>query len=281
MTLRPGKVNSGLLFRRVDVLGDRDIELRPDAVIDTRLGTTIANASGVRVATVEHVLAALGGMGVDNAVIDIDGPETPAMDGSSEPFVRMIEEAGLDTLNAPRRVLKVLKRVDVTLGQRRARFEPCERLELDVAIDYSGTSIGRQRAVFAPDPDTFAEEVAPARTFAFLNDVEALRAAGLARGGSMANCVVLDDVGVVNADGLRFDNEFARHKLLDALGDLMMAGAPIVGRYVADKTGHEVNNAALRALMADTSAWALVEERAPVRLHLVAEDGAVLRAAAQ
>jgi UDP-3-O-[3-hydroxymyristoyl] N-acetylglucosamine deacetylase len=183
------------------------------------------------------------------------------MDGSAAPFARVIVRAGLTRLAAPRRVIRVVKPVEVAIEGRRARFEPASRAEIEVAIAFDDPAIGSQRARLTldaePSADRFLREVAPARTFAFLAEVEALREAGLAQGGSLENCVVLDRGEVVNKDGLRFADEFARHKALDALGDLAVAGWPILGRYVADRPGHALNNAALRALMQDASAWSL------------------------
>jgi UDP-3-O-[3-hydroxymyristoyl] N-acetylglucosamine deacetylase len=275
MTLRPAPADTGVVFRRVDLKGaDNVIPLAPDAVTETRLGTTIANGRGASVATTEHFLAAVVGLGVDNLVVDIDGPEVPAMDGSAAPFARLIARAGLERLAAPRRVIRVLKPVEyVAADGRRARFEPAERPEIDIEIDFASDAVGRQRFEFAPDADTFADAVAPARTFAFASDVDALREAGLARGGSLENCVVIADGKVVNEEGLRFDDEFARHKALDALGDLALAGRAIFGRYVAERPGHAVNNAALRTLLADDSAWTLETLPAPAApRHVEAED---------
>jgi UDP-3-O-[3-hydroxymyristoyl] N-acetylglucosamine deacetylase len=262
MTLHPAPADEGVVFRRVDVSdggeGANEIRLTPDAVVDTRLGTTIANAHGARVQTVEHFLAAVAGLGLDNVRVDIDGPELPAMDGSAAPFAKLIARAGFDRLAAPRRVLRVVKTVEITSDDgRRARFEPSPRGEIDVSIAFDDPAIGRQRAVFEVEPDEFARDIAPARTFGFLHEVDALRAAGLARGGSMENCIVLDGGAVLNEDGLRFADEFVRHKALDVLGDLALAGWPILGRYVAERPGHGLNNAALRALLDDPDAWVL------------------------
>jgi UDP-3-O-[3-hydroxymyristoyl] N-acetylglucosamine deacetylase len=271
LTLRPAPADMGVAFRRIDLPAGDDgeanfIRLSPDAVVETRLGTTISNRFGARVQTVEHLLAAIVGVGLDNVIVEVEGPETPAMDGSAAPFARALARAGVDRLAAPRRVIRVVKAVEVELGGRRARFEPAPRTEIDVAIDFPDPAIGRQRAVFALDldrqdervaNDRFMQDLAPARTFAFLAEVEALRAAGLARGGSYENCVVLDGGAVLNADGLRYADEFARHKALDALGDLAVAGRLILGRYTAERPGHEINNLALRALMNDPTAWRL------------------------
>lgn len=256
IAIKPAGANAGFAFRRVDLPAEDNLILvNSDAVQDTRLATTLGNAAGAQVQTSEHVLAALVGMGVDNAVIEIDGPEPPAMDGSSAPFARLIAEAGLRNLGAPRRALRVLKPVEVFHEGKRARLEPCGRYEIDVTIDYPASVIGRQRVRFAPNPKFFLEDVAPARTFGFHDEVEALRKRGLALGGSLENAVVIRDDAVMNAEGLRFADEFARHKALDALGDLAVAGAWMIGRLVTERGGHDMNHRVLRALLARRDAW--------------------------
>lgn len=256
LTVRPAPADAGLVFRRTDLPQEAGrIRVRPDAVADTRLCTLLANKSGASVATVEHLLAGLVGMGVDNAIIEIDAPEIPAMDGSAEPFARMVAEAGVRALAAAPRAIRVLRPVELVMGDKRARFEPFDGFEIDVSIDFDNSAIGRQRAVFAPAAETFLDEVAPARTFGFLHEVEAMKAAGFARGGSLDNAVVIDGETVMNEDGLRYADEFVRHKALDALGDLAMAGARIIGRYIAVRPGHALNNAALLALLSDEDAW--------------------------
>jgi UDP-3-O-[3-hydroxymyristoyl] N-acetylglucosamine deacetylase len=256
LTMRPAPVDGGIVFARVDESEfTRRIPAHVDNVTTTRLGTTIANAAGVSVATVEHVLAALFGMGVDNCLVEVDAAEVPILDGSSEPFVEMIESVGLRAQGAPRRVIEILKPVEARLGDKRAALEPHDGFELDVTVDFESRAIGRQRVVMDCGPESFAQELGAARTFGFLHQVEALRAAGLAQGGSMDNAVVIDGDAILNDGGLRYDDEFARHKALDAVGDLALAGAPLRGRYVADQSGHELNVALVRALLADASAW--------------------------
>jgi len=258
MTLRPSAADTGIVFRRIDrPEGENEIRLSPEAVVDTRLGTTIANRWGARLQTVEHLLAAVVGVGLDNVIIDVDGPEIPAMDGSAVPFTRVIGRAGLELLAAPRQVIRILKPVEIEMDGKFARFEPATQMEIDVEIVFEDAAIGRQRVMFTVEPNRFVADIAPARTFAFLHEVESLRAAGLGLGGSLDNCIVLDDGEVVNEDGLRYADEFARHKALDALGDLALAGRVIHGRYRAEKPGHALNNAALRALMNDPDAWTL------------------------
>jgi UDP-3-O-[3-hydroxymyristoyl] N-acetylglucosamine deacetylase len=256
LTIKPAAADSGIVFVRTDVAEfARRVPAHAERVTTTKLGTTIANSAGVSVATVEHVLAALFGMGVDNAVVEIDGPEVPILDGSSEPFVEMIEIAGLRSQGVPRRTIEVLKPIQIGSDDRFARLEPHDGFELDVTVDFESRAIGCQRVVFACTPEAFADELGSARTFGFLHQVEALRAMGLAQGGSMDNAVVIDGDAILNDGGLRFDDEFARHKALDAVGDLALAGAPLRGRYVASQSGHEMNVALVRALLADTNAW--------------------------
>ncbi len=263
MTLRPAPADAGVVFRRVDFERGADlIRAEADAVTQTRLGTTLENAHGAHVMTVEHLMAALAGMGVDNIIVEMDGPEVPAMDGSSRDFVCAIAKAGVVDTPGERRIIRVLEPVEVRDGDKWARFEPCERWELDITIDFDDAAIGRQRYAAPVTPEAFAADVAEARTFAFLHEVEAMRAAGLARGGSVDNCVVVDDGEVVNLGGLRRQDEFVRHKWLDALGDLFVAGRAFEGRYVAHKTGHALNNAALRALLETPGAAVFLPPRA-------------------
>ncbi|MSP81518.1 MAG: UDP-3-O-[3-hydroxymyristoyl] N-acetylglucosamine deacetylase [Alphaproteobacteria bacterium] len=256
VTLRPGRADGGIQFRRID-LGDRapPIPARHSHVVETRLRTSIGSADGVTVATVEHLMAALAGLEIDNAVIEIDGPELPIMDGSAAPFVALIDAVGLVAQDAPRRGIRVLKLVRVDHGAAHASLEPGEGLVLDLAIDHAGTPIGRQHDIVAVTPRSFRTMIAPARTYGFLDDVDALRAAGFGRGGSLDNAVVVARDRVLNPGGLRHANEFVRHKILDALGDLYLAGAPLIGRFIGRRSGHGLNNALLRALFADPDAW--------------------------
>ena len=259
LVLKPAAPGTGIVFERTDLdTADNRIEARATNVTTVRLGTTIANEAGVSVATVEHLMAALAALGVDDALIEIDGPEVPIVDGSSAPFVDLIAQVGLKATAMPRRAIRVLKAVSAEFQGRTATFMPSLRPVIDVEIDFPHPSVGRQRYAFDISAETFTGEVASARTFGFKRDVEALRAAGLARGGSMDNAVVLDESGVLNEEGLRFADEFARHKALDALGDLALAGAPILGRYQASQPGHALNNVAVRALLADETAWKTV-----------------------
>lgn len=258
LTFRPAAADTGIVFVRLDTNPFvARIPAHVDAVTTTQLGTTISNAAGTAVATVEHALAALMAMGIDNVLVEIDGPEVPILDGSSDPFVEMIVTAGIRSQGVPRRVIEILAPVEVVAGTKLARLEPHggAGLRMDVTIDFTSRAIGRQHVAFDLSPDVFADEVGGARTFGFLHQVEQLKAMGLARGGSMDNAVVIDGDAILNEEGLRFADEFVRHKALDAVGDLALAGAPIRGRYVAEQPGHELNVALVRALLAQPEAW--------------------------
>lgn len=264
VTLRPAEANSGVVFVRRDILErDNVIQAHVDQVTDTRLGVTIANAAGASVAVVEHLLSALSGLGVDNAIVEISGPETPILDGSSAAWVALIGKAGLKELSPPRRFIEILKPVDVADGQANARLEPAAQFELDVAISFDSAAIGVQRARVAPTPKTFAADVGFARTFGFAHEVDHLRSIGLARGGSLENAIVVDGDAVLNPEGLRAEDEFVRHKILDAVGDLFLAGAPIRGRFIGRRSGHGAHVKLLRAVLADRSAWRWTIASAP------------------
>ncbi|WP_375283885.1 UDP-3-O-acyl-N-acetylglucosamine deacetylase [Marinicauda pacifica] len=262
MAMRPAKPGTGIVFERSDLdLDNTLIEARYDRVRSTDLGTTLVNDDGASIATVEHLMAALAGLGIDDLHIELDGPEVPAMDGSSAPFVDLALRAGLANHPLPRRAIQVLKPVNVTDGGREAAFLPSLQQSIDVEIDFPDPAIGRQRFAFEVTPDAFGTLVAPARTFGFRREYEMLLKAGLARGGSMDNAIVLEDGKVANPGGLRFADEFVRHKALDALGDLYLAGAPILGLYKATRPGHGINALAVRTLLADTTAWKWVSMR--------------------
>jgi len=254
--VRPAGPETGLVFVRTDIL-DRDnrIPARGDAVTQTRLGTVVGNAAGASVSTIEHLMAALAALGVDNAIIELDGPEVPVMDGSAQPFVRLLDRVGLREQAAPRRYIEILESVEVIDGDRRVAFSPAEQFEMSFEIEFDSDAIGRQRVDMVMDEAGFRAELADARTFGFVQEVEALRSAGLALGGSMDNVVVIDGDRVLNPEGLRRPDEFVRHKALDALGDLYLLGAPVIGRFEGVKSGHEMNNALVRALLARPRAW--------------------------
>jgi UDP-3-O-[3-hydroxymyristoyl] N-acetylglucosamine deacetylase len=256
LTLHPAPSGSGIIFNRTDV--ELDLAIIPaswDKVVDTRLCSTIGNEHGVRVATIEHLMAALSGCGVDNVLVEIDGPEVPIMDGSSGPFVKLIEETGLVEQDQARRVIRILKPIEVQNGESRAVLEPADRCSLDVEIDFKGTAVEEQSLNVGFVNGAFCKELASARTFGFLHEVEAMRAAGLARGGSLDNAIVVDGAKIMNKDGLRYEDEFVRHKILDAVGDLYLAGALIVGSFSGARCGHAINNQLLHALFADEDAW--------------------------
>ncbi len=276
----PAEAGAGVVFVRTDVT-DRDprILARWDRVVDTRLCTVLANDAGATVSTVEHLMAALAGLGIDNALVEIDGPEIPIMDGSSEPFVQGLRAAGLRALAAPRRALRVLKPVEVADGPKRVRLAPANRFEMRFEIAFEEAAIGRQAREMTLVNGAFVDHLCRARTFGRLCDVEMLRAAGLARGGSLDNAIVVDGDRVLNADGLRYDDEFVRHKMLDAVGDLALAGGPLLGAYHGVCAGHDMTNRALRALFADPSAWrweneARRDRAEPAALGLGAEQAA-------
>ncbi len=258
LVLKPAPVGSGVVFRRTD-LDATDIEIRAhaDSVSDTRLGTTLTNEAGVSVAVVEHLMAALAGLGVDNLIIEIDGPEVPIMDGSSAVYCELLLQAGLKTQTAPRRRIRILERVEIIDGPKRATLSPSDDtvLSLRARIEYEDSVIGIQQMALRMAPGMFARDLAFARTYGFARDVDMLRAIGLARGGSLDNAIVLEDGAVMNPEGLRAEDEFVRHKMLDAVGDLMLTGAPIAGSYDAVQPGHALNNALVRKLLATPSAW--------------------------
>lgn len=259
MALMPAPADTGIVFVRSDVRGvDNAIRAHADSVSETRNCTTIRNPAGVELATVEHLLSACAGLGVDNLVVEVDGPEVPILDGSSAPFVRVLLNAGIEQQRPPRRLIRILEPVEVRMGAKSAALLPSigfEGLDLDVTIRFADPAIGVQRRRVELTPESFLSEIADARTFGFLSDVEMLRAAGLGRGASMENAVVVDSGRVVNPEGLRFEDEFVRHKLLDAIGDLAMAGARICGRFVADQPGHALNARLVRALLDTPEAW--------------------------
>lgn len=259
MALSPAPVDTGIVFVRTDVRGvDNVIRAHADSVHDTRNCTTIRNNSGVELGTVEHLLSACAGLGVDNLIVEIDGPEVPILDGSSAPFVQTLLNAGIKQQHVGQRVIRILEPIEVRMGSKSAALLPSdgfEGLDIDVTIRFADPAIGEQRRRVHVTPETFLNEIADARTFGFLADAEAMRAAGLGLGASMANTLVVDSGRVVNPEGLRFDDEFVRHKMLDAVGDLAMVGAPICGRFVADQPGHALNARLVRALLDTPDAW--------------------------
>lgn len=257
MIIRPAGVNTGIRFLRSDLEAESDILARGDNVTEVQLGTTLTNADGDSIATVEHFLAACAGMGLDNLLVEIDGPEVPIMDGSSAVFCELFHNAGLKQQSTLRRRIRILETIEVQDGVKWARLSPSKDhvLTLKAKIEFETKAIGTQQMSMRLMPGLFARDIAFARTFGFARDVETLKAMGLARGGSLDNAVVIDGDDVVNPEGLRSDDEFIRHKLLDAVGDLMLAGAPIAGCYEARQPGHAMNNKLVRALFDHPEAW--------------------------
>lgn len=272
LTLKPAPTGTGIVFLRTDVeKGTGTVRAHAETVTDTQLGTTISNEHGVSVAVVEHLLAAIAGLGIDNLIVEIDAQEVPIMDGSSSVFYELMMLAGLKAQGALRRRIRVLERVEVADGPKRASLSPVadDSLTMRARIEYTDPTIGVQQMALRLLPGSFARDLAFARTFGFARDVDMLRSMGLARGGSLENAVVIDDNGIMNPEGLRVEDEFIRHKMLDAVGDLMLAGAPIAGAYDAVQPGHGINNKLVRALLANPSAWCWEEAGA---LAETAED---------
>ena len=273
ITLRPAQPNTGIVFRRIDLALPVDIPVSAGAVSDTRLASTLANGS-VKVHTVEHLMSACAGLGVDNLYVDVSAEELPILDGSAASFVFLLQSAGIVQQKAPRRFIRLLSTVSVQEGQgaaeKWARLEPYHGYRLSFEIDFSHPAVDAtgQRVVFDMSTDSYSRDIARARTFGFTKDVEAMRANGLALGGGMDNAIVMDEYKVLNAGGLRYDDEFAKHKILDAMGDLYLLGQPLLASYSARRSGHALNNRLLRELLKNTDAWDLVsfdkEQGAPV-----------------
>ncbi|HQU48671.1 MAG TPA: UDP-3-O-acyl-N-acetylglucosamine deacetylase [Casimicrobiaceae bacterium] len=259
LTLRPAAPDSGIVFHRTDLAPSVSIAARASLVGDTRLSSTL-RVGPVTISTVEHLMSALAGLGIDNLNVDVAGPEIPIMDGSAGPFVYLLQGAGIVEQSAPKRYLRIVAPVEVRDGDKWARFEPYDGFRLDFTIDFPHPVFGSENRQVAIDfaEHSYVKEVARARTFGFMQDVEAMRAAGLGLGGSLQNAVVLDEVRVLNSEGLRYDNEFVRHKVLDAIGDLYLLGHPLIGQYVAHKSGHALNNALARTLAERPDAFRLV-----------------------
>ena len=259
LSLKPAGPNTGIVFRRSDLPMEPEIEARWENVVDTRMCTTLGNEEGVIVSTVEHLMAALSGCHVDNAIIEVSGSEVPVMDGSAQPFVFLIERAGVEEFGVPRRIIEILKPVKVESEDRLAELLPSNSFSVGFQIEFQDTAVSRQQILITLVNGTFKNEIARARTFGFVHEIEALRASGLALGGSLENAVVVDGDKVLNDGGLRYDDEFVRHKVLDAVGDLYLAGAPIRGHYHGFRAGHQITNKLLQTLFADPTAWRIVE----------------------
>ncbi|MDP6950890.1 MAG: UDP-3-O-acyl-N-acetylglucosamine deacetylase [Arenicellales bacterium] len=259
LTLRPAPVNTGIVFRRVDLDPVAEIPAALDRVSDTRLSTTIEH-QGVRVSTVEHLMSAFAGLHIDNAIVELDADEVPIMDGSAGIFVFLIQSAGIEMQSAPKQFIRISKPIEINDGDKWARFEPFDGFKVSFSIDFEHPSMqsSAQEATIDLSEISFAKEVSRARTFGFLQDVEALQEAGLARGGSLDNAIVMDDFRVINDDGLRYGDEFVKHKILDAIGDLYLLGCPLIGSFCAHKSGHGLNNRLLRELDERQDCWETV-----------------------
>ncbi|OGI41142.1 MAG: UDP-3-O-[3-hydroxymyristoyl] N-acetylglucosamine deacetylase [Candidatus Muproteobacteria bacterium RBG_16_64_10] len=269
LTLRPAPVNTGVIFRRVDLEVPVEVPARPENVGDTRLSTTL-ESNGVKISTVEHLMSAFAGLGIDNVYVDLTAPEVPIMDGSAGPFVFLIQSAGIEEQTAPKRFIRIKKAITIEDGDKWARFDPLEGFKVSFTIDFNHPIFKNSVQVASVDFSTtsFVKEVSRARTFGFMRDLEALREVGLARGGSLDNAIVMDAFHILNDDGLRYEDEFVKHKVLDAIGDLYLLGHPLIGAFSAHKSGHALNNRLLRAMVADQAAWELVSfddtEKAPI-----------------
>ena len=263
LTLRPAQPDTGIVFRRVDLPQPVDIPITATAVTDTRLASTISNG-GAKVFTVEHLMSACAGLGIDNLYIDITAEEVPILDGSASSFVFLLQSAGIVEQNAPKRFIRVLKTVVVREGEgtnvKWARLEPHHGYKLSFEIDFRHPAVDStgQSVVFDMDVNDYTRDIARARTFGFTRDVEMMRANGLALGGGLDNAIVMDDYKVLNSDGLRYDDEFVKHKILDAMGDLFLIGKPLLASYVAFRSGHAMNNKLLRELLSQPDAYELV-----------------------
>jgi UDP-3-O-[3-hydroxymyristoyl] N-acetylglucosamine deacetylase len=270
LTLHPSAPDTGVVFRRIDLDPVVEIPAKAENVGDTMLSTTLIK-EGARVSTVEHLLSALAGMGIDNLIIDVSAPEIPIMDGSAAPFVFLLQSAGIEEQDAPKKFIRVKRPVTVEQEGKKATFKPFDGFKINFAIDFDHPVFKNQTLNASIDFSTtsFVKEVSRARTFGFMHEFEYLRAKGLARGGSLDNAIVVDDSQIVNEDGLRFEDEFVKHKILDAIGDLYLMGNSIIGEFDAHKSGHGLNNASLLALIAEKDAWEMVTfvgdaEKAPI-----------------
>ena len=256
LVLRPAQPDTGIVFRRVDLDPPVDLKADPFAVGDTRLASCLER-DGAKIATVEHLMSALAGLGIDNCFVDVDAAEMPILDGSAAPFVFLLQSAGIEEQNAAKKFIRVRHPIEVRDGDKWARLEPYEGFSLEFSIVFSHPAVAQSgcRAKIDFAEQSYVKEVARARTFGFTQDVEAMRDQGLALGGSLENAIVMDEYRVLNADGLRFADEFVKHKILDAIGDLYLAGHPLLAAFTAHKSGHALNNKLLRALLTDESAW--------------------------
>ena len=256
MTVHPAPPDTGIVFRRTDLPGSPEVPARAANVGETTMGTTLIQGEA-RVATVEHLLSACAGLGIDNAIIEVNAAEVPIMDGSAGPFVFLLQSAGVEEQSVPKRFVRVLKKVRIEDGDKWAQFDPYEgfKVNFEIAFDHPVFKRRLQRATMDFSTTAFLKEISRARTFGFMRDLEYLRSHNLALGGTLDNAIVLDDSGIVNEDGLRYEDEFVKHKILDAIGDLYLLGHSLIGEFSGHKSGHGLNNRLLRALLADRDAW--------------------------
>ncbi|MEA3291651.1 MAG: UDP-3-O-acyl-N-acetylglucosamine deacetylase [Pseudomonadota bacterium] len=259
LTLRPAAVDTGIVFLRVDLDPVVEVAASPENVGDTRLSTTLERGS-TKISTVEHLMSAFAGLGIDNAYVELSAPEVPIMDGSAGPFVFLLQSAGIAEQSKPKQFMRIKKPLLLEEGDKWVRLEPFDGFKVSFAIDFDHPVLqnSEQRASVDFSTTSFVKEVSRARTFGFMEDLETLRDAGLAQGGSLDNAIVLDSFHILNEDGLRYDDEFVKHKVLDAIGDLYLLGHPLIGAFSAHKSGHELNNRLLRKLVEDQSAWELI-----------------------
>ena len=272
LTLRPAAADTGIVFRRIDIPGSKEIRASWDNVTDTRMCTTISNGDGVTVSTIEHLMSALAGCGIDNVYVDLDGHEVPVMDGSAQPFVFLIECAGVLEQDVHRRVIKILKPVRVDAEDKMAELLPSDTFSVSFEIDFDNEVIANQTISVNMVNGNYKKEVARARTFGFMHEIEKLQAAGLGLGGSLDNAVIVAEDKVLNEDGLRYNDEFVRHKVLDAVGDLYTAGSLICGSYRGVRSGHALTNKLLQALFSDESAWCYIDLGENAISHSVQSD---------
>ena len=259
INLLPAAVNSGIVFKRIDIKeGDNVIKADYKNVTDTKLGTTISNEHGHKVSTIEHLMAAIWGCGIDNLIIEINAAEVPIMDGSSEPFVFLIECAGANIQEAPRHVIEIMKKIKIQEGDKAIEVEPAREFSLDLHIDFDHKHIQKQNFDYNSTFASFKNDICRARTFGFKHEIDYLHTIGLAKGGSLDNAVLVDENGVVNKDGLRYSDEFVRHKALDFIGDIYLAGYHIIGHFKAAKSGHTINNKMLHKIFEDKTAWRII-----------------------
>ena len=265
LTLRPAPVDSGIVFCRTDLAQPVSLRAEPALVNDTRLSSTLVNADGVRVATVEHLMSALAGLGIDNIIVEMTGPETPIMDGSAAPFVYLLDSAGIVEQPALKRYIRILTPLEVVEGDKWVRLEPYDGFTVSLEIEFNHPVFRHtpQKLTINFAEHSYIDEVSRARTFGFMHEVEYMRMNGLGLGGNLDNAIVIDDDSVLNKDGLRFNNEFVRHKILDAIGDLYMIGHPLIAAFSGFKSGHAMNNKLLRTLQAQPDAWEYVTFRRP------------------